>query len=59
VVESVDQKKEIFQQAHQDLGHKGRDATYKRVANLYWWDNMYTDIRDWQAACLRCAKASD
>ena len=36
------------------MGHKGREATYRRITNHYYWTGMYGDIEDWIRACPDC-----
>ena len=37
-------------------GHLGIDAMYYKIADLYYWDQMYKDIRNYVQACEVCQK---
>lgn len=41
---------------HDDSGHKGREGTYKRIADRYWWDDLSTNVRTYVRSCERCQK---
>ena len=36
---------------HDDSGHKGRDGTYRRVADQYWWDNLHAEVKSYIVSC--------
>ena len=36
VIDSDVRKAEILKELHKDFGHKGRESTYKRVADRYY-----------------------
>ena len=38
------------------MGHKGREATYRRVTNHYFWKGMYEDVANWIRACPECQR---
>ena len=54
VVEDRTEQTEIIKALHDGLGHKGREATYRKVADRYWWDLCYKDIQDYCMNCTRC-----
>ena len=54
LVDSPEDKKAIFRACHNEMGHKGREATYRRITNHYYWTGMYGDIEDWIRACPDC-----
>ena len=35
-------------------GHQGRQRTYERVRNMYFWHNMYQDVTHYVENCLDC-----
>ena len=37
-------------------GHLGIDAMYYKIADLYYWDQMYKDIKNYVKACEVCQK---
>ena len=41
VVDDPTERQNILQQLHDESDHKGREGTYRRVADRYWWDNLH------------------
>ena len=39
VVNDPTERQTILQQLHEKSSHKGREGTYQRMADQYWWDN--------------------
>lgn len=37
-------------------GHKGRDATFGRLAAFYWWPKIYTDVQMFVQTCDVCQR---
>jgi ribonuclease HI len=54
VIDTDDCKAEILKELHEEFGHKGRESTYRRVADCYYWDNCYKDVQEFVASCDRC-----
>jgi hypothetical protein len=54
VIDSDERKAEILTELHDDCGHKGRESTYRRVSDRYYWENCYDDVRKFVASCERC-----
>ena len=54
VVDDISQRAEIIQSLHDDLGHKGREATYRKVADRYWWERCYRDVQNYCSSCTEC-----
>ena len=54
VIDSDVRKAEILKELHKDFGHKGRESTYRRVADRYYWEDCYKDVQDFVASCERC-----
>ena len=54
VVDSDEDRAEIIEFQHDYSGHKGVEATYRRVANLYWWDGLYKDVKKHCTTCRNC-----
>ena len=54
VIDVDDRKAEILKELHEEFGHKGRESTYRRVADRYYWDNCYKDVQEFVASCDRC-----
>jgi hypothetical protein len=30
---------------HDELEYRGREGTYRRIINRYWWEGMHNDIK--------------
>ena len=41
---------------HPTAGHLGTDAMYYKIAELYYWDQMYWDIQEYVKTCETCQK---
>ena len=39
---------------HPDRAHPGRDETIRRMKELFFWKNMYTDVKQYVASCNVC-----
>ncbi len=37
----------ILKQLHNESGYKGREKTYRRVADRYWWDNLHVEVKSY------------
>jgi hypothetical protein len=40
--------------AHEQLGHKGTELTYRQAAMRFWWPSMHKDITAWVHLCHQC-----
>ena len=45
VVDNRVERQTILQQLHDETGHKGRESTYRQVADRYWWDNLHVEVK--------------
>src|SRR6185437_14262337 len=41
---------------HPTAGHLGTDAMYYKIAERYYWDQMYRDIKEYVKTCEECQK---
>jgi hypothetical protein len=44
---SADQKRKAIDAAHKLNGDHGTEGKLRKVVELYWWAEMYLDIKDW------------
>jgi hypothetical protein len=46
IVMKEEKRRQVLQNLHdfKVVGHKGQDATYKKVQRLYKWPRMYMDV---------------
>jgi hypothetical protein len=54
VVVDTDRRSELIAEAHNDVGHRGRDATYKTLAERFFWPNMFDQIAYFIRSCNIC-----
>ena len=41
---------------HPTTGHLGTDAMYYKIAERYYWDQMYWDVQEYVRTCEECQK---
>jgi transposase InsO family protein len=49
----------VLHACHDELGHKGVEATERGVSHRFWWKGMRADIEKWVKSCLACQKRSE
>ena len=54
VVLDVDRRSTLVAEAHNSVGHRGRDATYKTLSERFYWPNMYDQIAYFVRSCNIC-----
>ena len=54
VVDFPQDRRKVFNACHREAGHRGREATYQRVTNHYYWKGMYANVAEWIRACPEC-----
>jgi len=54
VVIDVECHSSLIAEAHNNVGHRGRDATYKTLSERYFWPNMYDEIAYFVRSCNVC-----
>ena len=56
VVGKEEERRQVLQNLHdfEVAEHKGRDATYEKVRQLYWWPGMYVDVSTYVETCKVC-----
>ena len=58
VILNRDVRTRIAKDAHDDAGHRGRDPTFQRVRDSYWWLNQYVFIAIYCRSCHECQMRS-
>ena len=56
VVDNLVERQNILQQLHDESGHKGREGTYRRVADRYWWENLHSEVKAYVQSCQECQR---
>ncbi|KAF9799040.1 hypothetical protein IEO21_10630 [Rhodonia placenta] len=54
VVLNKERRREILAEAHNECGHRGRDPTYRKIANRFWWPNLYDEVAFFVHSCNAC-----
>jgi len=54
VIDNENTQREIIKSLHDRSGHRGREGTYQRVSNRYWWPGLWDQISWHVKSCLRC-----
>ena len=49
-------QQEFFQQLHDELGHRGRNETYRRMVERAWWPGISKSVADYVKTCDACQK---
>ncbi len=44
VVLNLKVRDRIVQNAHDEAGHRGRDPTFQKICDSYWWPNQYVSV---------------
>ena len=56
VVDGLGDRLEILKELHDESGHRGREGTYRRVADRYWWDTLWDDSCTYVRTCDSCQR---
>jgi hypothetical protein len=54
VVDSKEDQDRILRSAHEESGHRGREGTYRRVADRYWWEGLTIAAAKHVKSCREC-----
>lgn len=57
VVKDSVKRMDLMAKAHNECGHRGRDATYRHLSDRFYWPNMYDDITFFVRSCIECQKS--
>jgi hypothetical protein len=56
VIDNEAEKARILMNLHNETGHKGREATYRLIADRYWWEDLWNHVREHVRSCIDCQK---
>ena len=56
VLVSEEENKKAIEATHELSGHRGREGTLRKVAEHYWWPEMYADVIECLKTCEQCEK---
>ncbi|KAF8634386.1 hypothetical protein AX17_004208 [Amanita inopinata Kibby_2008] len=54
VITDTERRKDLVAEAHNEVGHRGRDTTYKLLTDRYFWPNMYDEVAYFVRSCTIC-----
>jgi hypothetical protein len=54
VVDSEAERQQILKELHNKSGQRGKEGTYRRIADRYWWSNLYEGVKDHIKTCELC-----
>lgn len=54
IIVDKERRKILMAAAHNNCGHRGRDATFRHLNDRYWWPNIYDDAAWFTRSCLVC-----
>ena len=54
VVNDSDSQKKIIKNLHDQTEHKSVESTYWYISMLYWWDELYTQVKKYCQTCEDC-----
>ena len=44
---SLEVRSRIVKDAHDESGHRGRDPTYQKIRDSYWWPNQFVFVAEY------------
>jgi len=47
-------REKILQMCHDEMGHPGREKSFKIIRQRFFWPRMYSIIEEWTNNCRRC-----
>ncbi|KAF8275291.1 hypothetical protein DL93DRAFT_2069596, partial [Clavulina sp. PMI_390] len=47
-------RQKLIRRAHDESGHRGRDPTYKKLVEFYYWPHMWRQIAVHCRTCYQC-----
>jgi hypothetical protein len=56
VIDDKEERESAIKAMHDDAGHRGREGTYRRLADRYFWEGMYNEVRRYRESCEECQK---
>ena len=56
VVNLESQRTEIIRELHDEIGHRGKQATFEHVSRRYQWKGLYDDVAKYIRSCEECQR---
>lgn len=54
VIDDEEERARIISELHEGAGHKGREATYRKLASRYYWSGAFKMVQSHVKSCLQC-----
>jgi len=54
VIIDIDHRSALISEAHNNVGHRGCDTTYKTLSEHYYWPNLYDQVAYFMHSCNVC-----
>jgi RNase H-like domain found in reverse transcriptase/Integrase zinc binding domain len=54
VIDGKNLKNKVLYTLHEQTGHRGREGTYRKIADRYWWPALYKDVANHCKTCAPC-----
>ncbi len=54
VIDDFEERQRILKQLHDESDHRDKEDIYRRIADRYWWDNLYDDSQKYVRTCPQC-----
>lgn len=58
VVGLTESRERILKACHDQLGHRGREATFHQISERYTWERLYSQVEAYIKSCEECQKRS-
>jgi len=58
VIKLFDDRERLCAAAHDDSGHRGRDPTFKKLSDRFFWPNMLSYVARYIRTCHECQRRS-
>jgi len=58
VVLEPSRRMRLCTEVHNNSGHCGRDSTFKKLSDAFWWPNQYLFIKEYCRTCHECQMCS-
>lgn len=57
VIIDPEKRQYLIARAHNECGHRGRDATYRHLCDRFYWPNLYDEVTYFVRSCIECQKS--
>jgi hypothetical protein len=54
IVDKEEMRAQILREVHNQSGHKGKESTYHRLSQRYFWNSSYKNVKDYIKSCPEC-----